>query len=209
MNQCIHKTVELTSDRGVFDEIIDCTYVLLCCGPNPQREENVYTHLNMLNPSKKIILVYNNGYKACDLSVSPTDDISKAQLYIFNDALDNNYKRILYLEDDFFIKKSLDPKDISSICTFIEKNNPSIYGLGNIILPTINTLFSKHQKATSNMLYLSHAVIYNQTYMKEAIIFRANNSREYMTDVVSGYIPNIKNHLLDIEFFYSYYLKHH
>ena len=101
MNQCIHKTVELTSDRGVFDEIIDCTYVLLCCGPNPQREENVYTHLNMLNPSKKIILVYNNGYKACDLSVSPTDDISKAQLYIFNDALDNNYKRILYLEDDF------------------------------------------------------------------------------------------------------------
>ena len=194
MDKCINKMIELINDEGIFDNIIDCTYVLLCCGPNPQREENVYTQLNLLNPSKKIILVYNNGYKACDLSVSPTDDITQAQLYIFNHALDNNYKRILYLEDDFFVKTSLNHRDINSICTFIEKNNPSIYGLGNVMIPTINTLFSTHQKALKNLLYLSHAVIYSDEHMKNVILFRSNNPKEYMTDAVTGSIPNSENY---------------
>lgn len=194
MDKCINKIVTLTNDKGIFDDIIDCTYVLLCCGVNPQREKNVYTQLDLLNPSKKIILVFNNGYKTCDQSSSPTDDMTKAQLYIFNHALENDYKRILYLEDDFFVKKPLNPKDIISICTFIKKNNPSIYGLCNVSLPTPSTLLSSHQKAVKNILYLAHAVIYNQKYMKETILFRANNTKEYMTDVVSGHIPNIENY---------------
>ena len=58
MDKCINKIIELTTDEGIFDNIIDCTYVLLCCGPNPQREENVYTQLNLLkwNNLKPILL---------------------------------------------------------------------------------------------------------------------------------------------------------
>ena len=194
MNKCINKIVILSSNGGIFDDIIDCTYVLLCCGSNPQREKHVYTQLKLLNPSKQIILVYNSGYKTCEKTSSPTDDMTQAQLYIFNHALDNDYKRILYLEDDFFVKKALNPRDIRSICTFIKNHNPSIYGLCNVSLPTLSTLLSSHQKAFKNILYLAHAVIYNQKYMKETILFRANNSKEYMTDVVSGYIPNIENY---------------
>ena len=94
MDQCIIKMSHIETCGGIFDEIVDCTYVLLCCGKNPQREENVYRQLNILKPSKHIIIVYNSGYKLCKYSANTSDDLRNAQLYIFNHALDNNYKRI-------------------------------------------------------------------------------------------------------------------
>ena len=194
MDQCINKMLHIETDGGIFDEIIDCTYVLLCCGKNPQREENVYTQLEILNPSKHIIIVYNSGYKLCKYSSSSSDDLRNAQLYIFNHALDNNYKRILYLEDDFYLSQQIPNKDIDSITHFITKEDPTIYGLGNLILPSLSTLFSKHQKALGNLVYISHAIIYNQNYMKNAILFKANNPKNYMIDQITKHIPNSKNY---------------
>jgi len=195
MDQCINKMLHIETDGGIFDEIVDCTYVLLCCGKNPQREENVYRQLNILKPSKHIIIVYNSGYKLCDYTVDPTDDMYKAQLYIFNHALDNNYKRILYLEDDFFLTEPIHTADIDQITQFIKKEDPSIYGLGNVIIPTLPTLFSKHQKVLGNMIYLAHAIIYNENYMKNTILYRTlNPTKQYMVDHVTAYIPNIKNY---------------
>ena len=194
MDQCIIKMLHIETEGGIFDEIVDCTYVLLCCGKNPQREENVYIQLNILKPSKHIIIVYNSGYKLCKYSSNPSDDLRNAQLYIFNHALDNNYKRILYLEDDFYLTQQIPNKDIESITRFINKEDPTIYGLGNLAIPTLPTLFSKHQKALGNLIYISHAIIYNQKYMKNAILFKANNPKEYMIDQISSHIPNSKNY---------------
>ena len=52
------------------------------------------------------------------------------QLFIFNDSIKNNYKRILYLEDDFELKKELNKEDIYNITEFINTKNPDVYGSG-------------------------------------------------------------------------------
>ena len=99
MEQCIITVKELTFETGIFDEIVNCTYVLLCCGPTPEREKSVYTNIDIFKPTSIVKLIYNSGYKKCTLTTSSMDDMASAQIYIFNDALKNNYKRILFLEN--------------------------------------------------------------------------------------------------------------
>ena len=194
MEKCIITIKEISFTKGNFDRVTDCTYVLLCCGPNPPREESVYHSINILKPTKLVKLVYNSGYKNCECSNTAQEDMGKAQLYIFEDALKNSYKRILFLEDDFLVKKKLDRDDIYSITKFIYKQDPSVYGLGNFSIPTLDTMFSQHQRVVGNLLGMAHAVMYNAQYMRKVRRYYKKHDTIIMHDILTGKIDNIRNY---------------
>jgi hypothetical protein len=197
MEKCINKIVDLSFNHGIFDEIIDCTYVLLCCGPKPQRENSVYKNLDVLRPTSNVKLIYNNGYKNCCISTSPMDDMAAAQIYIFKHALKNNYNRILFLEDDFTVPSELKVTDVINITKFIKDKDPCLYGLGNFMIPTPLTLLSLHQVPIFNFIPLAHAVIYNKTYMEKAIEYYSYYSPVVHQDMLPLKLKEMK--------YYRYY----
>ena len=166
MQNCIHKVEEIIIKNPIFNNVAECTYIVLCCGENPKRLPSVKENLSKLNPTTKVKLIFNKGYKNCPLSKSVNHDLVNIQTWIFNDAINNNYTRILYLEDDFELKNSLNKDDIVSIKSFIKNNNPDVYGLGNFSMPNISSLFNAHEKVLLNFLGLTHAVFYNKKAMQ-------------------------------------------
>lgn len=194
MEKCIVDIKTITFDKGIFDEIVDCTYVFLCCGPKPPREESVHININKFRPTSTVKLIYNVGFKNCPITKSLSDDMASSQLYIFNDALKNNYQRILFLEDDFLVPEQPHQNDIDSITSFINTNSPSLYGLGNFIIPTPTTLLSSHQKPMFDFIPMSHAVIYDKHYMQKAIDYYKNHETKLFQDILPGYLSDIERY---------------
>lgn len=194
MENCVHKIEEICIDNSIFDSIADCTYVCLCCGENPKRLPSVLKNIKILKPTQNVKLVYNKGYKNCDCSLSVNHDLVNNQTYIFEDAIRNNYSRILWLEDDFELPEKIGKDHIRSISDFIKQNNPDIYGLGNFSLPKITSLFSPHQKVLFNYLPMSHAVFYNNNAMRKIVKYYKGhkNPIELGTDTSIMYINNIE-----------------
>jgi len=194
MENCVHKIEEIHITNSIFDSIADCTYVCLCCGENPKRLPSVLKNIKILKPTQKVKLVYNKGYKNCDCSLSVNHDLVYNQTYIFEDAIRNNYNRILWLEDDFELPEKIGKDHIRSISDFIKQNNPDIYGLGNFSLPKITSIFSPHQKVVSNYLPMSHAVFYNNNAMRKIVKYYKGhkNPIELGTDTSIMYINNIE-----------------
>ena len=199
MENCVHKIEEICIDNSIFDDIADCTYVCLCCGDNPKRLPSVLKNIKILKPTQNVKLVYNKGYKNCDCSVSVSHDLVNIQTYIFEDAIRNNYNRILWLEDDFELPEKIGKDHIRSISDFIKQNNPDIYGLGNFCFPRITSLFSPHQKVLFNYLVLAHAVFYNNNTMRKLVKYY----KEHKNPVKLGIDASITN--IDNIEIYRYY----
>lgn len=194
MEACINKIENINIQNSIFDEIIDCTYVILCCGSKPKRLESVLKNIKILRPTKIVKLVYNNGYKNCPLSISVNNDLVNIQKYVFKDSIKEGYNRILYLEDDFELENPIEKNTYQSINNFVKKHNPDIYGLGNFAIPNIQSIFSEHQKVIFNFLALTHALFYNRKAMEELIKYydiNENNIRIGIDTVISE-IEDIK-----------------
>jgi hypothetical protein len=194
MEYSINKIEELYFDNSIFDKIIDCTYILLCCGSKPKRLESVLKNIKLLHPTKKVKLIFNNGFSQCKKSKTVNHNLINMQLFIFNDSIKNGYNRILYLEDDFELKQEIDKKDVDNIIEFINTENPDVYGLGNFSFPKINYILSKHQKVIYNFLGCAHAMVYTKNYMKKSIEFINNNKtpENLSIDFIPSYINNIE-----------------
>lgn len=196
MEQCIQKIEDLTLSNGIFDTVADCTYVLLCCGPKPAREYNVRHQLPILSPTTRVKLIYNSGCNTCILTKCPQEDMARAQLYIFQDALKNNYRRILILEDDFMVLQPIPHADVHQIVTFIRENDPSAYGLGNFSIPTVSSLFAYHQRLVGNYLGAAHAVFYNRDFMTQTVKYYDDNGMGdmLMNDQLTSKLPLVENY---------------
>jgi len=196
MEQCIAKIENLTLPTGIFDTVADCTYVLLCCGSKPAREANVRQQLPILSPTTRVKLIYNSGYKACTLTKCAQEDMARAQLYIFQDALRNNYQRILLLEDDFMVLRPISHEDIHQIVTFIREKDPSAYGLGNFSIPMVSSLFAHHQRLVGNYLGAAHAVLYNRDFMTQTVEYYAEHGLGdmLMNDQLTSKLPMVENY---------------
>jgi hypothetical protein len=193
MDSCVYKIEEIYFDKPIFNNIIDCTYILLCCGEKPKRLDNVLKNIKILQPTKKVKLVYNKGFDNCKFSKSINHDLINMQTFIFNDSIKNRYDRILYLEDDFELKEKINQKDIDNIINFIQLKNPDVYGLGNISFPKINYIFNKSQKVIGNFLGCAHAMIYNKKYMFKYIDFINNYKEQEKLGI--DFIPSQINNL--------------
>jgi hypothetical protein len=147
---------------GIFEDVVDCTYVILCCGDFPKREEHVWKELDKLKPTKLVKLVYNKGFKTCPkrlVKQSTEYDLRDALMYVFEDS--KNYKNILVLEDDFETDDRIF-NHVKEVNSFLSNNCPQVYGLGNVCIINPLYILSRHQR----LLYMgvSQAIIYNKEY---------------------------------------------
>lgn len=165
-----HREIELP--RGHLDPSVDCTYVLIMHGS--PREKQIYQELMKAEPTSKVILQYNQGYKKCDKALrkdGPNYDLEHALKHCFKDALSRGYKRVLVLEDDCeFDERIRDPSVIHDLNTFLVDKDPSVYNLGPFV-PVVSPMSKITNRKHQLLLYNagSHANIYNERYMKHAI----------------------------------------
>lgn len=194
MENCIYKIKTIELSETIFDTVCDCTYILLCCGENPHRLPSVIRNIQILRPTRYIKLIFNKGYKQCPISTSVNNDLVNVQKIIFKDALNNGFKRIMYLEDDFELEHPIQKKDRDEIVNFITVENPNIYGLCNFIIPTITTLTSYHNKSLYNIIGMAHAMIYDSHAMKNIYNYFDNfkgDKNSLSIDLSISNVPNI------------------
>jgi hypothetical protein len=159
---CYHFT-EINFDSGVFDETIDCTYIIHLIDNG--RLQHIYSEINKISTTKKIIIVMNKGYKKCKkklIEQQTYQDLTDAFLQCLKDAKSKGYKNILILEDDFiFDNKLMNKHHINNINNFIKtKNDEYVYFIGFIpiiIYPTIDLHTINVVKSLT-----MHSVIYSE-----------------------------------------------
>lgn len=158
--------------RGNLDPSIDCTYVLIM--HKSPRKEQIYQNVVKSNITTRTVFQYNYGYKKCDKNLrkeGPNYDLEDAVKTVFKHALDRGYNRILVLEDDCqFDERVLDREVIDDLNTFLIEKNPKVYNLG----PTISVsspidILGKRKHHLLLYNNASHAMIYNEEYMRHAI----------------------------------------
>ena len=170
MSDCYY-TKSYTIDKGNYDGVIECTYVLLM--ENSKREEQILRQIEDAKITSKVVIQHNKGYKKCEKNLrvnKPNYDIEDALKNVFKHALNQGYSRIIVLEDDCqFDERIRDPVVVNDLHTFLNKRDPEIYNLGPISIqsPIDVLLHNNHQR----LLYTTcaHAVIYNKKYMDSAI----------------------------------------
>ena len=184
-NKCYYFK-ELNFDKGIFDDICDCCYVLLL--ENSSREKSLYEQLNTYKPHKKIIIQYNKGFKKCDKILykqSTIYDINDCYYQVFMDAESNNFKNILVFEDDIIFDKKIKNKNIINDIKKLYKNyNVDIFNLGafNYVYNPLY-LFKNRYNCKKFLQYSGvHAVIYNKKVRKIYINSYKNNKRRKTFD---------------------------
>jgi hypothetical protein len=172
INEECYSFKEINYDNGLLDEIIDCTYVIHLEGNN--RIEQVYTQLNKYNLSKKILILFNKGFKKCNKNIKNTGtDLIESNFYIFEHAKNNDYNNILILEDDFLLDEKIkNKKNINNIKNFFNKNknkNKSfIYSLGCIPLLSIPLYYDAYTWYSPYAL-TTHAVIHTKKFREKLL----------------------------------------
>jgi len=178
---------EIYFEKGFLDDSVDATYILHLEGNG--RLSNIYEQLQTFHPTKKVIIVFNKGFKKCEKNLyknlSPYD-IVDAFLNVFNDAEEKKYKNILVLEDDFiFNLKILDSKNTDAIAKFIkdrnEKKESFIYSLG--CLPFLQVPINYYNRFVS-IRGGAHALIYTQECRK--IILDTEQTSIYDWDIYTN-----------------------
>lgn len=160
----------ITFERGVLDETVDCTYIIHLLDNG--RIEHIYSEINRIPTTKKVILVCNKGYKKCDkqlIDQEPYQDLTDAFLQCMKHAKAQSYKNVLVLEDDFIFDDTLaDSVHAQNIHRFFtsHKNENFIYYLGAIPLimcPATTDLTT--YKSIKTMT--AHAIIYSETFVNK------------------------------------------
>lgn len=171
MSDCYY-TKSYTIDKGNYDGVIECTYVLLM--ENSKREEQILRQIEDAKITSKVVIQYNRGYKKCEKNLrvnKPNYDLEDALKNVFKHALNQGYSRIIVLEDDCqFDERIRDPIVVNDLRTFLDRRDPQIYNLGTPISITSPFDILFHER-NQRLLYTTctHAVIYNKKYMDNAI----------------------------------------
>lgn len=159
-------------NTGLFDSCIDMAYVLTMV--NSLRLPKLNKELSEHKPSTTIVFQYNQGFRKCKKKLKhhkSNYDLTDAYRNVFLNALVRGYSRILVMEDDFFMRDyKID--DIERICEFIKKNNPHAYNLGASMCQSniFDTLNDQIYHYKCDFSTATHAVIYNESFMKDFVI---------------------------------------
>ncbi len=146
---------------------VDAVYVLTM--ENSERLDKIKMELYRNKPGKLVIIQINKGFKNCtkrlcsnskkDIDASHKD-ISHAYLNAFKNALENNYKNILILEDDaVFSKEFYNAENLKVVNEFIPKldSNNFVFALG--LIPWIS-LYHSYGIRRSLLATGTHATIF-------------------------------------------------
>lgn len=161
-----YKIKTLHFNDGLFDDCVSATYVIHLTGNG--RETQIYSNLAEIHPTGTVHIVYNEGFKKCDKGSNVKDsvaDLTNTYLWIFKDALKQNYTNILILEDDFIFDKEIkNPKHIHSIQQFINNkaNQEFCYLIG--CLPFL--MVPRNSHCYNVFSCGTHCVIYSNPLIK-------------------------------------------
>jgi hypothetical protein len=157
-------------DSGLFDGVIDCTYVLTM--EDSDRHDSILYNISSYKLTSKYVVQYNKGYKKCKKNLKkqlPNHDLVHSLQNIFKHALSSGYKRILVLEDDCVFSEDIrDNNTINDISTFLTENDPQVYSLGAAFV-TFPWSVSFNNSYRTLFSLLAHANIYNDKYMMRFI----------------------------------------
>ena len=155
---------------------IDAVYVLTM--ENSDRLEKLKKELYFHKPGKVVMIQVNKGFRNCskrlckdsteDIDVSYMD-ISHAYLNAFKNAVNNQYKNVLILEDDaIFSKEYYNADNLKIINEFIPKLDAkqSLFALG--LVPWIS-LYNSNGIRKSVTASGIHATIFPISVMKKII----------------------------------------
>ncbi len=168
-NKNCYKLEELYFEEGFLDASVDVTYIITMYN-NFKRHRSIFKQLEKFKPTKRVVIVYNYGYKLCEKykkqhKIDATyEDLTYTYMYIFN--LANQYNNILILEDDFIFSDTILDKYVTrDINSFIITRNPDIYYLGlTVSFFNLFTMFNTHIKCYKGGG--THAVIYSKAARK-------------------------------------------
>ena len=153
---------------GFLDPSVDITYIIHLDGNG--RINNIKNQLNKFIPTKKVIILYNKGYK-CKNNPNinnSSKDLIDCYLEIFKHSAKHNHNNILILEDDFIFSDDILSIDLHDLNLFIlnKKEDKCVYLLGS--LPFILIPYEKNHYL--NILSLgTHSVIYTRKIREEII----------------------------------------
>lgn len=153
-------------DKGILDSYVDATYIITMT--NSIRIKNIELQLKRYIPTKKVYILYNDGYKKCNkvlLKYEPSYDLTDAYFYIIRHSLTENFNNILILEDDFIFSDTFNNMIIHNKIKQIFDDNISnkiYFNMGPLPLlfyPNINIFNNMY-----NGIFItgSHANIYNK-----------------------------------------------
>ena len=140
---------------------IDATYIIHLV--NNGRLIDIENQLNKYRTSKKIYILFNEGYKCKKKNEkvkNAATDLIDANIFILNHAKEKEYNNILVLEDDFFFDNLIFNKlHLREINIFLKNINYDTYHLGCLpyFRKQINNSHSKNILSTG-----THAVIYSK-----------------------------------------------
>ena len=159
MNDYCYKYEVLKSRTPIFP-IIDCVYVIIM--NSSKYEQRIRDQLEKYPLGSKIVLQWNSGFRKCKKKLIRQDtiaDIVDSNLTIFANAIQNNYKRILVLEEDFIINSKLGDKEvIYDINSFITVHEPEALLLGSVLWRTGKQIDNFKEV---EIKLGTHAIIYN------------------------------------------------
>ena len=172
MNSSCYRFKEFSFEKGILDECVDATYVVHL--ENNGRIPHIYQQLDLYQPTKKIWIVFNPGYKSGKKKLylyNPSYDLIDSYLTIFKHAEERKYQNILVLEDDFiFNEKILENKNTESICHFLQHKNLKkerfLYSIG--CLPWIQIPYEYYHRKIL-IRTGTHACIYSKE-LREKIL---------------------------------------
>jgi hypothetical protein len=165
---------ELNFEKGIFDELCDCCYVLLL-ESYKEREKTLIEQLNIYKPHKKIIIQYNKGFKNCNKLLykqSTIYDINDAYYQVFKDSQFKNFNNVLVLEDDvLFDYRIKDQNIINDIKNLYKYHDVDMFNFGpfNYLL---NPIIPKKRRFNCYKLLQAsgvHAVIYSLKFKNKYI----------------------------------------
>lgn len=162
-SHCYHFEKRVYNMEGFFDNFVDATYILTMT--TSKRKEEWENQIRTYTPTKTIYIVYNQGFKKCTKNLPlqiPPLDLIDSNIQVMNHAIQNRYKNILVLEDDFIFDEEVkNPKvaqDIESVFNK-NKNTKFYYSLGIIPVGIYPSLLTDNT-LRSWLSFVSHANIY-------------------------------------------------
>jgi len=163
--------------NGIFDNIIDATYIIYTEGNN-NRYKNIKKELNKIKPSKNVYILENKGWrksKKKEYITNTSKDLVDCNIYIFKHAKKKNYDNILILEDDYIFDKKIEKKYIiKNIENFIlkKKNKSFSFYLGTI--PFIFLPYNLNINRGIINIY-THSIIFSKKYRNKVLNYNYEN----------------------------------
>lgn len=176
---------ERVENKETYFPMIDCCYVIIM--ENSKYEDQVKKQLERYPLSKNIYLQWNKGYKKCD-KVLPeqisTADLTDSYKTVLRNAIKNDYKFIMILEEDFLVNKRIDDKGVrGEIEDFMKKRDPNILLLGSILWSTGD---KDGNFVKVNIKTGTHAMIINKKTIRNLYIKLENSKNIIDMDILTN-----------------------